>query len=82
MRIMDCEIKKIRIHKKKVINIRINGFDIIISNPYTGIQRTINMFSESGKTLFATLVKHWSREEYQININSKDFYYLRCIRYM
>lgn len=73
-------IQPIRKQSKKIVSIRIKGLEIITNNVYTGFQKTVSMYDESGKQLFATWVKWWAKDNYIIQISSRDFYILRSIR--
>ena len=68
--------------KQRIINIYMKGFDVYFINQYLGIRRSFNLFDESSKTCFNAWVKHYSRERYQINISSYDFYILKSLRYI
>lgn len=75
-------IQRIRKQNKKIVSIRIQEFNVITNNLYTGFQKRLNLLEESGKVLFNTWVREWSKDNYLIQINSHDFYILKSLRYI
>lgn len=68
--------------KKKIINIYIREFEVYYVNQYNGIKRSFNLFDEATKSCFNMWVKHNSKENYQVQLSSYDFYILKSLRYI
>lgn len=68
--------------RKKIINIYIKEFDVYYVNQYYGIKRSFNLFDESSHACFNAWIKHNSKESYQVQLSSHDFYILKCLRYI
>lgn len=65
--------------KKKIIKLKVNDFRLIVKTPYNDF--IFNMILES-PFFFKTLLNHFTKNDYEVEVSLKDLLYLKRAKWL